>query len=137
MLSQDRSLVAGLKGGNDAGWSWDVSYNYGYNHIGFKTQNTINYSLGTASPTSFYDGALEYTQNVVNADVTKTLDWGLAYPATLSFGAESRREKWNQSPGDPASYENGGAQGVQGLPQTTRSREGGGGQGGVSTGEHG
>src|SRR5690606_41117020 len=63
MLSQDRSLVAGVKGGNDAGWNWDVSYNYGYNHIGFKTQNTINYSLGTASPTSFYDGALEYTQN--------------------------------------------------------------------------
>src|SRR3546814_9090238 len=81
MLSQDRSLVAGLKGGNDAGWSWDVSYNYGYNHIGFKTQNTIHYSLGTASPTSFYDGALEYTQNVVNAAVTKTLDWGLARSA--------------------------------------------------------
>ena len=115
MLSQDRSLVAGLRGGNDAGWNWDVSYNYGYNHIGFRTQNTINYSLGTASPTSFYDGALEYTQNVLNADVTKTLDWGLAYPATLSFGAEYRREKWNQSPGEPASYENGGAQGFQGF----------------------
>src|SRR5690606_22958401 len=115
MLSQDRSLVAGVKGGNDAGWNWDVSYNYGYNHIGFKTANTINYSLGTASPTSFYDGALEYTQNVLNADVTKTLDWGLAYPATLSFGAEYRREKWNQSPGEPASYENGGAQGFQGF----------------------
>src|SRR3546814_18461403 len=96
MLSQDRSLVAGLKGGNDAGWSWDVSYNYGYNHIGFKTQNTINYSLGTASPTSFYDGALEYTQNVVNADVTKPLDCGLAYPAPLSFGAEDRREEGDQ-----------------------------------------
>ncbi|WP_417472451.1 TonB-dependent receptor plug domain-containing protein [Luteimonas mephitis] len=115
MLSQDRSLVAGLKGGNDAGWTWDVSYNYGYNHIGFRTQNTINYSLGTASPTSFYDGALEYTQNVVNADVTKTLDWGLAYPATLSFGAEYRREKWNQSPGEPDSYNGGGAQGFQGF----------------------
>jgi iron complex outermembrane receptor protein len=118
MLSQDRSLVAGLKGGNDAGWNWDVSYNYGYNHIGFRTENTINYSLGTASPTSFYDGALEYTQNVVNADVTKTLDWGLAYPATLSFGAEYRSEKWNQSPGEPDSYENGGAQGFQGFTPT-------------------
>lgn len=115
MLSQDRSLVAGLKGGNDAGWNWDLSYNYGYNHIGFRTENTINYSLGTASPGGFYDGALEYTQNVVNADATKTLDWGLAYPATLSFGAEYRREKWNQSPGEPGSYQGGGAQGFQGF----------------------
>lgn len=115
MLSQDRSLVAGLKGGNDDGWRWDVSYNYGYNHIGFRTRNTINYSLGTASPTSFDDGALEYTQNVVNADVTRLLDWGLAYPATLSLGAEYRREKWNQSPGEPNSYNNGGAQGFQGF----------------------
>lgn len=115
MLSQDRSLVAGVKGDNDAGWKWDVSYNYGYNHIDFHTRNTMNYSLGTASPTSFYDGALEYTQNLLNADVTKTLDWGLAYPATLSFGAEYRREKWNQSPGDPGSYNNGGAQGFQGF----------------------
>ncbi|MCE7031152.1 TonB-dependent receptor [Lysobacter sp. GX 14042] len=115
MLSQDRSLVAGLKGGNDAGWNWDLSYNYGYNHIDFRTENTINYSLGTASPRAFHDGALEYTQNVVNADVTKTLDWGLAYPATLSFGAEYRREKWNQSPGEPGSYQGGGAQGFQGF----------------------
>src|SRR3546814_19038698 len=121
MLSQDRSLVAGLKGGNDAGWSWDVSYNYGYNHIGFKTQNTINYSLGTASPTSFYDGALEYTQNVVNADVTKTLDWGLAYPATLSLAAEYRREQWNHSPGEPAPY---GTRGAPGFPGSTTTNYG-------------
>jgi iron complex outermembrane receptor protein len=114
-LSQDRSLVAGVKGGNDNGWNWDVSYNYGYNHLFFHTQNSINYSLGTASPSRFYDGALEYTQNVVNADVSKTLDWGLAYPATLSFGAEYRREKWNQSPGEPNSYANGGAQGFGGF----------------------
>ncbi|WP_222565719.1 TonB-dependent receptor plug domain-containing protein [Novilysobacter antarcticus] len=115
MLSQDRSLVAGLKGGNDSGWMWDVSYNYGYNHIDFQTRNSLNYSLGSASPTRFYDGALEYTQNLVNADVTKTLDWGMQYPATLSFGAEYRREKWNQSPGEPNSYTNGGAQGFQGF----------------------
>ncbi len=120
MLSQDRSLVAGVKGDSDGGWKWDVSYNYGYNHIAFHTQNTINYSLGTASPTRFYDGALEYTQNLVNADVTKTLDWGLQYPATLSFGAEYRAEKWNQSPGAADSYTNGGAQGFQGFtPQNS------------------
>lgn len=114
-ISKDRSLVAGLKGSTDSGWTWDVSYNYGYNKLFFYTQNSINYSLGVNSPHRFYDGALEYTQNLFNADFTKTLDWGLAYPATLSFGAEYRREKWNQSPGAPNSYSNGGAQGFGGF----------------------
>ena len=117
-LSQDRSLVAGVRGGTDSGWTWYLSYNYGYNHLAFFTQNSINYSLGAASPRRFYDGALEYTQNVVNADFGKALEIGLAYPATLSFGAEYRREKWNQSPGEPNSYTNGGAQGFGGFTPT-------------------
>ncbi|MFT4256430.1 MAG: TonB-dependent receptor [Pseudoxanthomonas sp.] len=106
--SKDRSLVAGVKGTTDGGFGWDVSYNYGYNRIDFNTRNTINYTLGADSPTSFYDGALEYTQNVLNADFTQSLDWGLAYPVTLSFGGEYREEKWNQSPGEYNSYADAG-----------------------------
>ncbi|MFC6838541.1 TonB-dependent receptor plug domain-containing protein [Xanthomonas theicola] len=115
--SKDRSLVAGLKGATEGGFGWDVSYNYGYNKIDFNTRNSINYSLGTDSPSSFHDGALEYTQNIVNADFTQPLEWGLAYPVTLSFGAEYRQEKWNQSPGELASYTGatGGAQGFAGF----------------------
>jgi iron complex outermembrane receptor protein len=114
-LSQDRSLVAGIKGDTGSGWKWDVSYNYGYNHLKFYTQNSINYSLGASSPHRFYDGALEYTQNLLNADVSKPLEIGLAYPATLSFGAEYRQEKWNQSPGELNSYTGSGAQGFAGF----------------------
>nr|WP_298121559.1 TonB-dependent receptor [uncultured Pseudoxanthomonas sp.] len=114
-LSQDRSLVAGIKGDTESGWKWDVSYNYGYNHLKFYTQNSINYSLGATSPRRFYDGALEYTQNVLNADISKSLEIGLAYPATLSFGAEYRQEKWNQSPGESNSYAGSGAQGFAGF----------------------
>ena len=119
--SKDRSLVAGLKGSTEGGFTWDVSYNYGYNKIDYFTRNTINYTLGSTSPTSFYDGALEYTQNIFNADFTQPLDWGLAYPVTLSFGAEYREEKWNQSPGEYGSYANdvlgiaGSASGAQGF----------------------
>ncbi|PZQ33497.1 MAG: TonB-dependent receptor, partial [Stenotrophomonas acidaminiphila] len=40
---------------------------------------------------------------------------GLAYPATLSFGAEYRQEKWNQSPGELNSYTGSGAQGFAGF----------------------
>ncbi|SEL67876.1 iron complex outermembrane recepter protein [Pseudoxanthomonas sp. GM95] len=113
--SKDRSLVAGVKGSNDSGFTWDVSYNYGYNKVDYFTRNSINYALGTSSPTSFYDGALEYTQNIFNADFTQALDWGLAYPVTWSFGTEYRDEKWNQSPGDLASYTGSGAQGFIGF----------------------
>ncbi|MET0550938.1 MAG: TonB-dependent receptor [Xanthomonas sp.] len=115
--SKDRSLVAGLKGSTAGGFAWDISYNYGYNKVDFHTANSLNYSLGADSPRRFYDGALEYTQNAVNADFTQPLEWGLAYPVTLSFGAEYRQEKWNQSPGEPASYTGttGGAQGFAGF----------------------
>ncbi|RZZ86258.1 TonB-dependent receptor plug domain-containing protein [Pseudoxanthomonas winnipegensis] len=118
--SKDRSLIAGLKGNTDGGFTWDVSYNYGYNKIDYHTRNTINYTLGAASPTSFYDGALEYTQNIFNADFTQALDWGLAYPVTWSFGAEYRGEKWNQSPGEYGSYANAG-QGIAGSQSGAQS----------------
>ncbi len=120
-ISKDRSLVAGLKGHTGNGWNWDLSYNYGYNHLEFFTRNSLNTSLGATSPTSFYDGALETTQNIANLDVSRQLDWGLAYPVTLSLGAETRNEKWNQSPGEYASYAQpdlafpGGAQGFGGF----------------------
>lgn len=97
-LSQDRSLVAGIKGDTESGWKWDVSYNYGYNHLKFYTQNSINYSLGVNSPRRFYDGALEYTQNVLNADVSKPWrsDWPTrrrcrSAPSTARRSGTSRR----------------------------------------------
>ena len=113
--SVDRSLVLGAKGATAGGWNWDFSYNHGNNALDFHTQNSINYSLGAGSPRRFYDGALEYTQDVFNGDFTKALDMGLAYPATLSLGAEYRNEKWKQSAGEPNSYFGTGAQGFAGF----------------------
>ncbi|KGM54624.1 ligand-gated channel [Lysobacter daejeonensis GH1-9] len=120
-VSRDRSIVAGVRGVTANDFKWDVSFNHGYNNLEFFTRNTLNASLGPTSPTSFYDGALETTQNILNADFSKALDWGLAYPVTLAFGAELRNEKWNQSPGEFGSYAQvdltkpGGAQGFGGF----------------------
>lgn len=119
-VAEDRSIVAGLRG--DTGdWKWDLSYNYGYNHLDFYTRNSLNASLGPSSPTSFYSGALEVTQNIFNFDISRQLDWGLAYPVNLAMGAEYREEKWNQSPGEPDSWQQGVlpppiAAGAQGFP---------------------
>ncbi|MEG1679876.1 MAG: TonB-dependent receptor, partial [Stenotrophomonas sp.] len=116
--SKDRSLVAGVKGNTESGWTWDVSVNHGENTLDFHTRNSINYSLGVNSPTSFYDGTLKYQQDIFNADITKSLDWGLAYPVTLSFGGEYRREKWEQEAGELNSYTGSGAQGFGGFTPT-------------------
>lgn len=113
--SSDRSVVLGAKGTSNAGWNWDISYNFGENDLDFYTQNTINYSLGANSPRRFYDGTLKYRQDVINADLSKAIDIGLEYPATLSLGAESRQEEWEQSAGEPSSYAGSGAQGFAGF----------------------
>ncbi len=124
-VSRDRSLVAGLKG-DAGGWAWDLALNHGYNNLEFFTRNTLNASIGATSATSFYDGALETTQNIASLDATRQLDWGLAYPVTLSLGIGWRNEKWNQSPGEYGSYAQpdiafpGGAQGFGGFaPQVS------------------
>ena len=107
--------MLGLRGSIGDGWDWDLSYNFGDNVLDFTTQNTINYSLGLASPLSFRAGTLKYKQQLFNADVSKTLDFGLAYPATLSFGAEYRQEDWSQGAGEPDSYFGTGSQGFGGF----------------------
>ncbi|MBS0458938.1 MAG: TonB-dependent receptor [Proteobacteria bacterium] len=113
--ARDRSVVLGAKGTADNGLNWDFSYNFGDSLLGFRTQNTINYALGVSSPLSFYDGSLQYTQQVLNADFSKPIGIGLAYPATLSFGAEYRTEDWAQRAGEANSYFGSGAQGFGGF----------------------
>ena len=104
-IAKDRAFVFGLRGETAGGWNIDLSYNYGYDHLSFDIEHTLNRSLGPTSPTQFYAGALEVTQNVFNADFSKPFDvsW-LEYPITFAFGAEWRGEKFNQSPGEPGSY---------------------------------
>jgi len=101
---QNRSLVTGAKGQLAGGFGYDLSVNHGVNHMTLYTLNSLNYDLGANSPNDFYDGALEYTHHLANADFSLPLNIGLEWPALLSFGAEYRAEKWNESPGTPESY---------------------------------
>ncbi len=104
-VSEDRGFVAGLRGTTAIGWDVDLSYNHGNNELSFDILNTLNRSLGATSPTQFYAGALEVTQNVLNLDVTRGFDMGwLEYPLNVSLGAEWRGEEFAQRPGEPGSY---------------------------------
>ncbi|MBB6367878.1 iron complex outermembrane receptor protein [Xanthomonas sacchari] len=104
--SNDRAAVLGVKGSTDNGWTWDVSADYGKNDVTFDLRNTINTNLywsTGASPARFNAGGFRNEQNALNADFSKSLDWGLAYPVNLAFGAEYRQDKYAVVAGSPTS----------------------------------
>ncbi|HET6972070.1 MAG TPA: TonB-dependent receptor, partial [Phenylobacterium sp.] len=102
----DYEITGGLKG-ELSGWSWDVSTGYGDNKADLHTSHTENASLGPASPTNFYVGTLESSEWTSNLDVTRRFDLTNYGQLQVSFGAQYRRETYEISPGDPASYAEG------------------------------
>jgi iron complex outermembrane receptor protein len=102
--SEDLQLVGGVRG--QAGvWDYDVALNLGRNAFNYGLQNSLNTSLGAASPTQFHLGDFASQLTSVNADFTRDLIVsGLARPATLALGAEARRESFDTKAGDAASY---------------------------------
>lgn len=118
----DTSFSAGLRG-TDFQSDWDVSLTIGENEFDSGVINSANPSLGAASPTTFSLGGFEFMQITVNADIVREFDIGnTSSPLTFAYGAEFRREDYETSAGDPASYEPGpviaaiGAQAGPGLP---------------------
>jgi iron complex outermembrane recepter protein len=104
---QDLSLTAGIKGKLGNNWQADFSVGQGSNKVDFYAENTVNPSLGAASPTSFYVGQTSVTQTLVNADLSKTFNKG-SYPNfSVGTGTEFRYETFGLVSGDPASYEAG------------------------------
>lgn len=112
--TRDLGLVLGLRG-LSAGWQWDASLNHGENRFDIAVANTVNYSLGAASPARFDAGGLRNQQTLLNLDVSRELDWGLANPVALTAGAELRRERYEVVAGEPGSYSGGGASGFPGF----------------------
>ncbi len=107
-VSEDYGFVGGLRSTIFDDTNLDFSYTYGSSELTFDILNTLNRSLGPTSPTRFYAGALEVRQHVLNLDFNNLLEVGLAYPLTLSYGVEWRGDVFEQSPGEPLSYANGG-----------------------------
>jgi len=101
--SEDFSLTGGLKG--DLGdWRFDLSTQYGRNKVDYRVVDSINASLGAASPTEFDAGGVSYTQWVSNLDLSRDLEMAGFSRVTLSFGAEYRRETYQINAGEPDSY---------------------------------
>lgn len=120
--SIDWSVNGGLKAEID-NWDVDLGYGYGHNHLDQFARNTVNASLGAASPTEFYIGRTEFNQQVI--DLTASKDMGSVFGMqafNVAFGAQWRRDNFQVHRGDPASYAvgplavNGRASGSNGRP---------------------
>jgi len=108
----DYNATVGVKGENN-GWRHDVSLTTGYNDQTYTVENTVNRSLGKASPTRFKPGGYEFGHLVGNIDVSKQVTDKLG----LALGMEARSEKYTILAGDDASYEGEGANSFPGINQ--------------------
>ena len=106
----DYSALVGINGVLANEISWDLSNRFGHNKIDYSADNSMNYSLGKDSPTSFFIGSLEFMQNTTNLDLKKNVG-----SFELAGGTEYRYERYSIEQGDTASYAGTGSQGFAGY----------------------
>ncbi len=113
----DASIIAGVKSKIGI-WDIDVSNTFGKNSIGFNIENTGNAStpgiLGNTQ-TQFDAGKLSFTQNTVNADLSRKFTLSNGGELNFATGTEFRSEKFRITAGEPNSYNNGGRIGTVGF----------------------
>lgn len=103
--SIDYSVTGGLKA-EIKGWDIDLGYGFGRNYLDQFAENTVNASLGGASPTSFYVGRTQFSQQVV--DLTGSKDFGTVggiNALNVAIGVQWRRDNFSVDRGDLASYQ--------------------------------
>jgi iron complex outermembrane receptor protein len=101
----DLSLAAGLRGVLASEWTWDASAVYGVNDFDHDITNSLNVSLGDASPTSFNVGEYKLSQLALRFDMSRPFQFGgFANPVNVAWGLEYRTETYETEPGDPESF---------------------------------
>ena len=97
----DTSLVAGVRGQFAGGVLWDASASAGSSEADFFIYDTVNASLGPATPTTFDPGLYRQDELGLNVD--------LSYPVServhLAGGAEWRDERFTIGLGDEPSWQ--------------------------------
>ena len=93
------------------GWTHDVAVTFGGNEILYTVENTVNRTLGAASPTSFKPGGSKFSHIVGNYDISKSITNNFS----LAFGTEVRSETFEIIAGDTASYSGEGSNSFPGI----------------------
>jgi len=102
------STAIGMRGSDLLGFGWDLSSVYGASTQDLTYVNSVNVSLGAASPTSFYRNGSDFYQWTSNLDLTREIPVGDSSPLKLAFGLEHREETYRLFSGSPDGYRNGG-----------------------------
>jgi iron complex outermembrane recepter protein len=106
----DYNATLGAKG-ETSGWKHDASLTIGGNTQAYTVDNTVNRSLGKASPTRFKPGGYGFSHIVGDIDISKAITEKLG----VAFGIEARSEKYTIVAGDEASYTGQGSNSFFGL----------------------
>lgn len=101
--NRDFEWVAGARGLLQD-WHYDLSVREGYDAFSYGLYNSVNASLGTASPTRFHVADFVTEQQAVNLDLTRQIRLGSLPDLVLSGGAEYLNEHYHTGAGDPGSY---------------------------------
>lgn len=102
----DASLASGIKGELDNGWNFDLSSTYGRSEVDFYIKNTINASMGSATPRDFKAGKYVQQEQAVNYDMNKMIDVDfLPYPLAVAGGLEYHIDTFEIYAGDKNSFQ--------------------------------
>lgn len=98
----DQSITIGVR--RKGTTTVDASLTHGESSFQFNIENTVNASLGTASPTTFDAGTTTFTETVADLDLQRKLDTKAFESLSLVLGSELRVERYRIEAGDVASY---------------------------------
>lgn len=96
----DAAVTAGVRGEMTNGLRWDVSASAGMNDVDFFIRNTVNASLGPATPTAFNPGDYTQVEQMLNVDFA----YSPSETTNIAFGAEWRNEAFEITVGQEESF---------------------------------
>jgi len=100
----DTAVTFGTRGELDGDMTYDLSASIGRNESSYVIYDTINGSLGPASPTIFKPGKHIQLEKSFNADLVKEIDIDLVVPLIIAGGYEWHEESFEVVAGDEASF---------------------------------
>lgn len=98
----DQSMAVGIRGAVK-GWNADFSNTFGRNSIQYAVRNSVNATMGNATPFSFDAGGLAFSQNTTNFDLSRGWD-DILSGLNVAFGTEYRVENFLIDDGAAPSY---------------------------------
>lgn len=116
--TQDQSLYTGYEWALGS-WQLDLSAGYGRSEFQYRVENSINASIGPTSPTEFDAGTLINEEANITFDASTFIPFVNNSDLAVAAGISYRENSYEIEAGEPASYIDGG---YQGLPDPSANK---------------